>query len=262
MRGSGRMAKKKHMQEDKNSSSNRNPQEGKKLYRVSHMGKLYHNIDGDKKALEDITFDIEEGKVIVILGPSGSGKSTLLNVLSGIDQATEGEIYFDTQKLSSFNEKELTSYRKDYLGFIFQSYHLISSLTVTENVELGLHLSSNPLNMEEILSTVGLQEHRKKYPYQLSGGQMQRVAIARALVKNPKVLFCDEPTGALDEETGKKILEALQTINRKYRTTMIIVTHNPSLADMAHMVIKVNSGRIIECYHNEQVKDAKDLRWA
>jgi len=160
------------------------------------------------------------------------------------------------------SELELTDYRRDYLGFIFQSYNLVSSLTVKENIELGRELSTNSLNMDEVIKAVEIKEQKNKYPYQLSGGQMQRVAIARSLVKNPKVLFCDEPTGALDEKTGKKVLSLLQDINKKYNTTMIIVTHNPSIALMANTVIKMNSGKIVEVIHNKEIIDAKELRWA
>ena len=156
----------------------------------------------------------------------------------------------------------LTDYRKDHLGFIFQSYNLVSSLTVKENIELGKELSTNPLDMDDVMKSVELKEQKNKYPYQLSGGQMQRVAISRALVKNPDVLFCDEPTGALDEKTGKKVLELLQQINKKYNTTMIIVTHNPSIALMANTVIKMNSGKITEIIYNKEVVEAKELRWA
>ena len=186
----------------------------------------------------------------------------MLNVLSGIDYITRGKIYFQNERLDKFDEENLLNYRKENLGFIFQSYNLISNLTVKENIELGKELSDNPLSINEILKEVGLDEHKNKYPYQLSGGQMQRVAIARALVKNPKVLFCDEPTGALDEKTGKNVLSLLQKINKKYHTTMIIVTHNPSIANMGNTVIKMNSGNIVETIKNKEIIDAKDLGWA
>lgn len=232
------------------------------LYRLVKINKRYPKQDKENAALKDLTFDIGEQEIVVILGPSGSGKSTLLNLLSGIDNPSDGEIWFDKKRIDQLKEKELTEYRRQNLGFIFQSYNLVSNLTVTENIELGANLSENPLSMNKILDIVGLKNHKDKYPYQLSGGQMQRVAIARALIKNPKVLFCDEPTGALDEQTGKKILESLQDINMNYHTTMIIVTHNPSIAEMAHTVIKMNSGKVVEFYHNKNRKKAKDLRWA
>lgn len=232
------------------------------LYRLININKKYPKQNSENAALKELNFDINDREIVVILGPSGSGKSTLLNILSGIDSPTSGEIWFDEQRIDQLKEKELTEYRKQNLGFIFQSYNLVSNLTVTENIELGSNLSESPLSMNKILDIVGLKTHKDKYPYQLSGGQMQRVAIARALIKNPKVLFCDEPTGALDEGTGKKILESLQEINETYHTTMIIVTHNPSIAEMAHTVIKMNSGKVVEFYHNTKRKKAKDLRWA
>lgn len=232
------------------------------LYRLVNVNKIYPKQEIQNAALKSLNFEIQTGEIVVILGPSGSGKSTLLNVLSGIDSVSSGEIWFGGNRIDQFGEKELTNYRKENLGFIFQSYNLVSNLNVTENIELGENLSESPLSMSQVLEIVGLKAHKEKYPYQLSGGQMQRVAIARALIKNPKVLFCDEPTGALDEKTGKKILESLQEINQKYKTTMIIVTHNPSIAEMAHTVIKMNSGVITEFYHNKIRKDAKDLRWA
>lgn len=232
------------------------------MYRLINVNKKYPKQEVENAALKDIQFDIHEGEIVVILGPSGSGKSTLLNMLSGIDSPTSGQIWFSEKRIDKMSKNELIEYRRECLGFIFQSYNLISNLTVTENIELGSNLSKDPLSMNRILDIVGLKSHKDKYPYQLSGGQMQRVAIARALIKNPKVLFCDEPTGALDEKTGKKILESLQKINTEYHTTMIIVTHNPSIAQMAHTIIKMNSGKVVEFYHNSEIKDAKDLGWA
>ena len=232
------------------------------LYKLEKVSKIYKNFTSENHALKDIDLEINEGEIVVILGPSGSGKSTMLNILSGIDNPTKGKVYFEDKRIDKLNEKELTKYRKDNLGFIFQSYNLVANLTVKENVLLGKELSDNPLHTKDILKEVGLYDQRRKYPYQMSGGQMQRVAIARAIVKNPKVLFCDEPTGALDEETGKNVLKLLKDINHKYNTTMIIVTHNPSIADMANTVIKMNSGEIKEIIKNKKVIDPKDLRWA
>ena len=232
------------------------------LYKLEKVSKIYKNNLSENHALKDINLEINEGEIVVILGPSGSGKSTMLNILSGIDNPTKGKVYFEDKRIDKLNEKELTKYRKDTLGFIFQSYNLVANLTVKENVLLGKELSDNPLHTKDILKEVGLYDQRRKYPYQMSGGQMQRVAIARAIVKNPKVLFCDEPTGALDEETGKNVLKLLKDINKKYNTTMIIVTHNPSIADMANTVIKMNSGEIKEIIKNKKTIDPKDLRWA
>lgn len=234
----------------------------KELYKLEHVYKTYRNYDTDYHALEDVNLSLNEGEIIVVLGPSGSGKSTMLNLLSGIDSPSKGKICFGDNRIDQMKVGELTNYRADNLGFIFQSYNLIPSLTVKENIELGKELSNQPLSIKELITQVGLENHAHKYPYQLSGGQMQRVAIARALVKNPKVLFCDEPTGALDEETGKKVLELLQEMNTKYHTTMIIVTHNPSIADMAHTVIRMNSGKVVEVKQNKDVKKASELRWA
>lgn len=232
------------------------------IYKLENVYKTYKFNDTYNYALNDIDLELKEGEIIVILGPSGSGKSTLLNLLSGIDIPSRGKIYFNDKRLDKLSDIELTDYRKDYLGFIFQSYHLIPNLTVEENVELGAHLSKNPLDIDEIIEAVGLKEQKQKYPYQLSGGQMQRVAIARSLVKNPKVLFCDEPTGALDEKTGKKVLKLLQNLNQKYHTTIIIVTHNPSIALMANTVITMNSGKIVKVQKNKTMLDAEELRWA
>ena len=234
----------------------------KEIYKLEKLNKTYKNALEDSIALNNIDLTLYEGDMIVILGPSGSGKSTMLNVLSGIDYPTSGTIKFYDKVINKLKEEELIDYRRDNLGFIFQSYNLIANLTVKENIELGSNLTKNPLEIKKIVEEVGLMEHYHKYPYQLSGGQMQRVAIARAIAKNPKVLFCDEPTGALDETTGKKVLELLQNINKEYNTTMIIVTHNPSIALMGNVVIKMNSGSITSITRNESVIDANDLRWA
>ena len=232
------------------------------LLELKNVTKTYKTNNALNHAIDDISLQIEEGEIVVILGPSGSGKSTMLNLLSGIDKPTKGKIFYDGKRIDNKTTEELSKYRRENLGFIFQSYNLVSNLTVKENVELGAHLSNTPLDIDEILKQVGLEHHKNKYPYQLSGGQMQRVAIARAISKNPKVMFCDEPTGALDEEMGKKILKVLQEINKKYKTTMIIVTHNPSIADMANTVIKMNSGHIEKISKNKTTKDALELRWA
>ena len=234
----------------------------KKIYELKHVTKVYNNYSGNTIALDRISLDLNEKEIITILGPSGSGKSTLLNILSGIDNKVKGDIFFYGNRLNDLSDEKLTDYRKDNLGFIFQSYNLISNLTIYENIELGYHLSNTGLDIDEILDIVGLKDHKYKFPYQLSGGQMQRVAIARAIAKNPKVLFCDEPTGALDENMGKETLKLMQDINKKYGTTIIIVTHNPSIANMSNTVIKVNSGKIVEKYNNDNVLSAYDIRWA
>lgn len=232
------------------------------IYELKKIKKTYSRYEIETHALDNISLKLNEGEVIVILGPSGSGKSTLLNLLSGIDSPTSGSIYFYGEEISKYDEEKLNEYRKDNLGFIFQSYNLIPNLTVRENIELGSQISNNPLNIDEMINLVGLKEHKNKFPYQLSGGQMQRVSIARALVKNPKVLFCDEPTGALDEHMGKQILKILQDINKKFNTTIIIVTHNPSIKNIANTVIKMKSGKVVSTTKNKKVVDAEEIRWA
>ena len=232
------------------------------LYKLENITKTY-NFEKDKVyALENLNLEINKGEVVVILGPSGSGKSTMLNILSGIDNPTKGKIYYNEKRIDKMNEEQLRNYRKNDLGFVFQSYNLIPNLTVKENVELGKELTNHPLDLNELIELVGLKNHINNYPYQLSGGQMQRIAIARALVKNPKVLFCDEPTGALDEKTGKIVLKLLQDINKKYHTTIVIVTHNPSIALMANQIIKMNSGKLVNIEINKKIASALDLRWA
>lgn len=228
------------------------------MFKLSNVNKIYKN---NTKALNDISLEIKEGEIVVILGPSGSGKSTLLNILGGVDKPTNGSIYFNDNRIDKLNELKLTIYRKNNIGFIFQNYNLIPNLTVKENIKLGYNLSDNPIDTNEIINIIGLTKHKNKYPNCLSGGEQQRVAIARALTKNPKVLLCDEPTGALDEKNGKTVLEILQNINNQYNTTIIIVTHNPSIANMANKIIKMNSGKIVEVKNNEKIISAKELRW-
>ena len=233
-----------------------------KIYRLRNVSKVYKAGDEAVHALDGVNLDIVEGEVCVILGPSGSGKSTMLNILSGIDLPSSGKVVFDGDRLDKLKDTELTEYRMENLGFIFQSYNLIPNLTVLENVELGSYLSKNPLKPREIIQMVDMIEHRNKFPYQLSGGQQQRVAIARAIAKNPKVLFCDEPTGALDEKMGKQTLRLVQKINQKYGTTVIMVTHNPSIAKLANVVIRMNSGKVVSVTRNDQILDADEIGWA
>ncbi len=232
------------------------------IYKLENIKKTYKTYNDTVHALDDVDLSINKGEIIVILGPSGSGKSTLLNILSGIDNPTSGKVYFNNKRIDNYNNESLREYRKNSVGFIFQTYNLVSNLTVYENVELGYHLSNNPIKIDDILNIIELDKLKNKYPYQLSGGEMQRVAIARAIAKNSEILFCDEPTGALDEKTGKKILALLQKINKEFNTTLIIVTHNPSIADIANIVIKMNSGKIVEIIKNEKQKEAEELRWA
>ena len=232
------------------------------VYSLKNVKKVFKTGNTTTHALDGVSFDIQKGEVIVILGPSGSGKSTMLNVLSGIDTPTSGKVMYIDDEIGKFTDKELTKYRRENLGFIFQSYNLIPNLTIYENVELGSHLSDNPLDIDELLEVVGLLDMKNKFPYQLSGGQMQRVAIARAVAKNPSVLFCDEPTGALDEKMGKQTLKLIQEINKKYKTTVIIVTHNPSIANLGNTVIKMNSGKVVDIHKNDNIMDASSIRWA
>ena len=232
------------------------------VYSLKNVKKVFKTGNTTTHALDGVSFDIQKGEVIVILGPSGSGKSTMLNVLSGIDTPTSGKVMYIDDEIGKFTDKELTKYRRENLGFIFQSYNLIPNLTIYENVELGSHLSDNPLDIDELLEVVGLLDMKNKFPYQLSGGQMQRVAIARAVAKHPNVLFCDEPTGALDEKMGKQTLKLIQEINKKYKTTVIIVTHNPSIANLGNTVIKMNSGKVVDIHKNENIMDASNIRWA
>jgi len=235
------------------------------------MEYLYHGIGLTKKyqsggeelyALNEVDVYFEQEKINTILGPSGSGKTTLLNMLSGLDKIDSGVINFLGTDIAKYNDKKMTKYRRDNTGFIFQSYNLISTLTVYENVELGAHLSKDALDIDEVIEQVGLSEHKFKFPHQLSGGQQQRVAIARVLVKNPKVIFCDEPTGALDEKSGRIVLDLLQKLNEKYKTTLIMVTHNPNIAHMSHKVIFFNSGKIVNEIHNDTIQSAYEIEWS
>ena len=226
------------------------------VYKTYYLGKIPNN------ALDGVSLDIYEGEILVILGPSGSGKTTLLNVLSGLDIPTSGEIiYTDKEKISKYSSRKLTKFRKKHLGFIFQTYNLLEHLNVKENVMVGRKLGKNKIDIDEIIDVVGLTKHNKKYMHELSGGEQQRVSIARAIAKNPEIMFADEPTGALDEKTGKKVLRTLVDVNKKYNTTMIIVTHNPGIAELADRVIHVNSGKIDSLIVNKDKKNPEDISW-
>jgi len=216
------------------------------MIEIKDVSKVYTNGEVETHALKGVSLAIQRGEFIVVLGPSGSGKSTMLNVMSGLDTPT----------------KELTSFRRVNMGFIFQQYNLLSTLTVYENVALGHHLGNKNIAIEDMLKDVGLEDHKDKYPHQLSGGEQQRVSIARALIKEPLILFCDEPTGALDEETGKKILSLLQKLNRTYKTTIILITHNPAISNLAHRTIKMNSGQVTGIHANQNQVDASSITWS
>ena len=219
--------------------------------------------DGERRAevLRGIDFSVAKGEICVLLGPSGSGKSTLLNIIGGIDDADEGYISIEGEKTADMNEKTLTKYRRKHLGYVFQMYNLIPNLNVKENVEVGAYLSDKALDIDDLLKTLGLYEHRHKLPNQLSGGQQQRTAIGRAIVKNPDILLCDEPTGALDYNTSKEILKLIQEVNQKYGNTVIMVTHNDAIKNMADRVIKLRDGQIRKNYVNETKISAEDLDW-
>ena len=211
--------------------------------------------------LKGIDLDIEKGEFCVLLGPSGSGKSTLLNIIGGIDGADSGSITIQGERLEDMKEKKLSLYRRKHLGYIFQMYNLIPNLTVRENIEVGACLSDKPLEVDELLTTLGLYEHQRKLPNQLSGGQQQRTAIGRAIVKNPDILLCDEPTGALDYNTSKEILKLIETVNHKYGNTIVMVTHNDAIKDMADRVVKLRDGMIRRNYQNENKIPAAELEW-
>lgn len=229
--------------------------------KVEDVEKSYGNGGSYIKVLNHVSTDLEKGKMCTILGTSGSGKSTFLNMIGGLDTVDKGNIIIDGKNISKLNSKQLSYYRREYLGFVFQFYNLIPNLTVRENIQVCEYLTKNPLNMDELLDTLGLTEHKDKFPSQLSGGQQQRCAIARALVKNPKILLCDEPTGALDYENSKEILMLLEKINKEYGTTMLIVTHNTAIQDMVHKVIKIKDGKISSEKENKVQISAKDLEW-
>ena len=227
---------------------------------IRDIKKSFGQGDSFVEVLKGINLEINRGEFCVLLGPSGSGKSTLLNIIGGIEGADSGDI-IDGEKMSNMNEKRLTLYRRKHLGYIFQMYNLIPNLTVQENIEVGAYLSDKPLEMEELLRTLGLYEHRKKLPNQLSGGQQQRTAIGRAIIKNPDILLCDEPTGALDYKTSKEILKLIETVNQKYGNTIIMVTHNDAIKDMADRVVRLRDGMIRKNYVNEARVSAQDLEW-
>lgn len=228
---------------------------------ISDLKKSFGTGEAKQDVLRGMDFSVKRGEFCVLLGPSGSGKSTLLNIIGGIDTPDSGYVSIDGDKLEDMNEKALTIYRRKHLGYVFQMYNLIPNLNVKENIEVGAYLSDDPLDVEEVLTTLGLQDHKYKYPNQLSGGQQQRVSIGRAVVKNPDILMCDEPTGALDYKTSKEILALIEDCNQKYGTTIIMVTHNEAIKYMADHVVKLRDGVVRHNDINDKKIPASELEW-
>lgn len=228
---------------------------------VKDLSKTYQVGMTKINALKNVSIDLEKGKLYVVLGPSGSGKTTLLNILGGIDRPDAGKVVVDGEDITNYNDRELTNYRRRKLGFVFQFYNLVNSLTVLENVLSTKYLSEDGLDPKEVLEIVGMWEHRDKFPFELSGGEQQRVAIARAVVKNPSIILCDEPTGALDFENAKRVLKLLEDINKKYGTTIIVATHNTAIAKMSHKIIRLRSGELIEYADNPSPVFAEEVVW-
>ena len=228
---------------------------------ISDLKKSFGEGDSKVQVLKGIDLSVDKGEICVLLGPSGSGKSTLLNIIGGIDSPDSGYVSIDGEKMVDMTEKRLTRYRREHLGYVFQMYNLIGNLNVKENIEVGAYLSDNALDIDDLLHTLGLYEHRYKLPNQLSGGQQQRVSIGRAIVKNPDILLCDEPTGALDYNTSKEILKLIEEVNQKYGNTIIMVTHNEAIKNMADHVIKLRDGAVRHNDINTNKVSAEDLEW-
>lgn len=235
--------------------------ENQNFLQISDLRKSFGSGENRTEVLRGLDFTVSKGEICVLLGPSGSGKSTLLNIIGGIDNADSGYIAINGEKTVDMDEKTLTQYRRKHLGYVFQMYNLIPNLNVKENVEVGAYLSDSPLDVDDILKTLGLYEHRHKLPNQLSGGQQQRTSIGRAIVKNPDILLCDEPTGALDYKTSKEILKLIEDVNQKYGNTVIMVTHNDAIKNMADRVIKLRDGMIRKNIVNDVKVPAMDLDW-
>ena len=228
---------------------------------LNQVKKSFGSGENKTEVLKGISCGIKKGDICVLLGPSGSGKSTLLNIIGGIENIDSGSIRIGDEQMESMNEKQLAQYRRKHLGYVFQAYNLIPNLTVKENIEVGAYLSKNPLELDDLLKTLGLWEHKDKIPNQLSGGQQQRTAIGRALIKNPDILLCDEPTGALDYQTSKEILQLIEDVNQKFGNTVILVTHNDAIQGMADQVIKLRDGQIRKCIYNDKKQAVAELEW-
>ena len=233
----------------------------RKFLEIVNLKKGFGSGETRQEVLRGMDFSVAQGEICVLLGPSGSGKSTLLNIIGGIDSADSGYIYINGDKLEDMSEKKLTRYRRKHLGYVFQMYNLIGNLNVKENIEVGAYLSDSPLDIDELLDTLGLYEHRYKLPSQLSGGQQQRTSIGRAIIKNPDILLCDEPTGALDYNTSKEILKLIEDVNAKYGNTVIIVTHNEAIRNMADHVVKLRDGCVRHNDININKISAAELEW-
>ncbi len=231
------------------------------LMRVENVSKNYQMGEVIVRALKNVSLEIPKGEFIVVLGPSGSGKSTLLNILGGMDRPTSGRVFLRDEEITSYNEKQLTDYRRNKVGFVFQFYNLIANLTARENVELATEICKDTLDIDKLFDDVELSDRKNHFPSQLSGGEQQRVAILRAVAKNPLILLCDEPTGALDYKTGISILELLRRINREYKKTVVVITHNAAIADMADRVVKMRSGMIYETRVNPNPVDPRRIEW-
>ena len=228
---------------------------------VKNLNKSYGTNENKISVLKDINFSLEKGVLCTLLGPSGSGKSTLLNAIGGLEKIDSGSIVINEYEILSLKQNALSNFRRKYLGFIFQFYNLIPDLTVTENIQVGSFIHNDPLDIEKLIKDLGLWEHKNKYPRQLSGGQQQRCAIGRALIKKPEILLCDEPTGALDYKTSKDILSLLQRINKEYKTTIILATHNEEITKMSNITIRLKDGIICQEIENDKVIDAQELEW-
>lgn len=228
---------------------------------VNNIYKSYGTGDAHVEVLKDITTSISKGEICVLFGPSGSGKSTFLNLVGGLEPADSGTISVGGAAITSLKDRDLVEYRRRELGFIFQFYNLVPDLTIRENIEVTQHLSKDPLPIDDLIESLGLWEHRNKFPNQVSGGQQQRCAIGRALVKNPSLLLCDEPTGALDYKTSKEILELMENINREYGCTMVIVTHNDAIRHMSHHILRLRDGRLVEDLKNDAILPVSEITW-
>ncbi|WP_271628800.1 ABC transporter ATP-binding protein [Caldicellulosiruptor sp. DIB 104C] len=229
--------------------------------KVENLSKVYRMGQNTIKALDEVSFELEKGKIYTVIGPSGSGKTTLFNILGGLDRADGGRVFVDGKEITAMDQKRLSEYRRDYVGFVFQFFNLINGLTVYENVLSSAHLSKDPLDVDMVLKMMDVYSEKDKFPFELSGGQQQRVAIARAVVKNPALILCDEPTGALDYDSSKLVLKLLEDVNKKFGTTILIITHNLAISKMANATLRLRSGRLVEFSENSQKISAQEVTW-